>query len=271
LRQGTENHGYVRPGQEKFNGKTKDLRHAYNICQIAKLPDEPGFKEDIEELARDFKNLSRLLLQALSVGLELPSDYFTTKHSHMLDGENENETTFRLLYYPPLIIDDDKTEIMKGCSTYCHQKTEFDEKTLGKLNIKDDVDEEHILQKDVINKTVTRCTAHCDYGTFTLLAQDAEGGLEVQLPGTEKWQRVGHLPGAIFINTGELLSIWTQGKYPALVNDIKKFQICKIVTLYLLQPHRVVIPEESYVRSKGRHSIAFFVHPGEKFKYIPNS
>lgn len=32
--------------------------------------------------------------------------------------------------------------------------------------------------------------------SFTLLVQDTEGGLEVQLPGSEKWQKVGHLPGA---------------------------------------------------------------------------
>jgi len=62
-----------------------------------------------------------------------------------------------------------------------------------------------------------RCGAHVDYGTFTLLAQDSEGGLEVQLPGSEKWERVGHLPGAILINGGELLSIWTKQRYHALV------------------------------------------------------
>lgn len=43
-------------------------------------------------------------------------------------------------------------------------------------------------------------------------------GLEVKLPNSEKWQKVGHLGGAIFINAGELLSIWTNNLYPALVN-----------------------------------------------------
>lgn len=40
----------------------------------------------------------------------------------------------------------------------------------------------------------------------------------MKLPHTERWQRVGHLPGAILINTGELLAAWTQERYPALVN-----------------------------------------------------
>lgn len=222
LRTGSENHGYVRPGQEKFDGVTKDIRHAYNICTLnAPLPEEPlpGFREHIAEIAKDFKNLSALLLQALAIGLDMPCNFFIGKHTHMLDGENENETTFRLLYYPPVVIDDGKSENMRGSSTYCHQKVKFDETKLGSLDIKDE-NEEHITQNDLINNTVTRCGAHVDYGTFTLLAQDAEGGLEVKLPGTEKWQRVGHLPGAIFINGGELLSIWTQEKYKALVKKL---------------------------------------------------
>ena len=71
----------------------------------------------------------------------------------------------------------------------------FDESKLGSLDIKDDDDEAHIKAADV-NNTVTRCGEHCDYGTFTLLVQDSEGGLEVKLPGSDKWNRVGHLPGA---------------------------------------------------------------------------
>lgn len=82
-----------------------------------------------------------------------------------------------------------------------------------------------------------------DYGTFTLLSQDSEGGLEAKLPGSTKWKRVGHLPGAILINTGEILSIWSRKRYPALL-------------------HRVIIPEQESVRVRGRHSMAFFCHPG---------
>ncbi|XP_066991769.2 uncharacterized protein [Anabrus simplex] len=88
---------------------------------------------------------------------------------------------------------------------------------------------------------ITRCGEHSDYGTFTLLAQDSEGGLEMLTPN-HRWGRVGHLPGAILINTGELLASWTGGKYPAL-------------------RHRVVVPEQPMTRCRGRHCVAFFVHP----------
>lgn len=75
----------------------------------------------------------------------------------------------RLLYYPPLIIDDDKNEnFTKGLRTYSHQKTKFDESKLGSLEIKDDDEDDatngnaatHIKKGDV-NKNVTRCGAHC--------------------------------------------------------------------------------------------------------------
>lgn len=73
IRKAPDNHGYVKPGQEKFDGMTPELRHAFNICTLnaATLPEEPlpGFKEDIAELASDFKHLSSLLLQAIAVGL----------------------------------------------------------------------------------------------------------------------------------------------------------------------------------------------------------
>ena len=42
----------------------------------------------------------------------------------------------------------------------------------------------------------------------------------------------------------------------------------KYLTLFI-QLHRVVIPEENYVRNKGRHSIAYFVHPDNLTPIIP--
>lgn len=73
LRKTGNNHGYVKPaGPEKIDKKA-ELRHAFNICTLsgARLPEEPlpGFKDLMADLAKDFKNLASLLLQALSVAL----------------------------------------------------------------------------------------------------------------------------------------------------------------------------------------------------------
>lgn len=62
----------------------------------------------------------------------------------MLTAEGRNPSTMRLLYYPPVPPED----VGPCCQT------------------------------DAVH--YTRCGAHADYGTFTLLAQDSEGGLEVR-------------------------------------------------------------------------------------------
>jgi len=49
------------------------------------------------------------------------------------------------------------------------------------------------------------------------------------------------------VNTGELLARWTNGQLPAL-------------------RHRVVMPEHC---GRGRHSIAFFVHPDDDVAIEP--
>lgn len=204
LRNPETNHGYIKPGLEKSDctypacarfSDEKEARHAFNVNGSGgSLPDEevPTFRSAVDELARDFKQLAAMLLTALAVGLEQPADFLLSKHSHIL--EAGNESTLRLLYYPPI-----------GTPV----------------------------------SGLTRCGAHCDYGTFTLLAQDCEGGLEIQTPHGERWGRVGHLPGAILVNTGDILASWTNDQLPAL-------------------RHRVVVPEHY---GRGRHSIAFFVHP----------
>lgn len=208
------------------------------------------------------------------INTDLKSDYFIENHSHMLSGNHDNATTLRLLYYPPVIEEDDnKCEMAKGRCKYSQQRCKGESIDLvpprdvkAEKSDSDDEIEPETDGNDSDGKSsrssrssrsssddkefvVTRCGAHCDYGTFTLLSQDSEGGLEAKLPGSSKWSRVGHLPGAILINTGEILSIWSQDRYPALL-------------------HRVVIPQQESLRSRGRHSIAFFCHPGNLIFYL---
>ncbi|XP_015588265.1 2-oxoglutarate-dependent dioxygenase htyE [Cephus cinctus] len=198
------NHGYVRPGLEEFSKEDdEEARHTFNVTGSGGVLPEaevPGFRSAVDELARDFKQLSAMLLTALAVGLNKSQDFLLSKHSQMLG--QDNVSTLRLLYYPPLGVP------VPGLS---------------------------------------RCGAHQDYGTFTLLAQDCEGGLEVQTPHGERWGRVGHLPGAILVNTGDILACWTNDQLPAL-------------------RHRVVVPEHC---GRGRHSIAFFVHPDNEILIEP--
>jgi isopenicillin N synthase-like dioxygenase len=79
--------------------------------------------------------------------------------------------------------------------------------------------------------------AHTDWGAITVLAQDDCGGLEVQTTAGN-WVRAEPIEGAFVVNTGDLLSHWT--------ND-----------LYRSTPHRVL----NNVSGRDRYSVAFFYDP----------
>ena len=90
---------------------------------------------------------------------------------------------------------------------------------------------------------IIRCGEHSDYGTITLLFQDHLGGLEVKdVDG--HWVSADPVPGSILINVGDLLEAMTGGKY-------------------LATRHRVVVPQQEFMRKTLRQSIAFFVHPDD--------
>ncbi len=82
---------------------------------------------------------------------------------------------------------------------------------------------------------------HTDYGTVTLLYQDDVGGLEVKgADGT--WHQATYIPDTVIINTGDLMSRWTNNKY------------CST-------PHRVRARTQKEANPRDRYSIAFFADP----------
>jgi isopenicillin N synthase-like dioxygenase len=109
-----------------------------------------------------------------------------------------------------------------------------------------------------------RAGAHTDYGTVTILRQDAEGGLEVLGPdGT--WAEVEPVPGAFVINIGDLMARWTNDRWRSTL-------------------HRVVDPPGPSAATARRQSMAYFqnanwtaevaclptcLEPGEKPRYEP--
>ncbi|KAF2804091.1 oxidoreductase [Mytilinidion resinicola] len=100
--------------------------------------------------------------------------------------------------------------------------------------------------KEVLTQPGTvRAGSHTDYGTITLLFQDMSGGLQIRTPEGE-WQDVEPIEGAIVINSGDMLQIWT--------NDVIKST-----------NHRVVSPPSAPTTDDGsfsaRYSIAYFAHP----------
>ncbi|KAG8309833.1 hypothetical protein J6590_075639 [Homalodisca vitripennis] len=214
-----DNQGYVPAGMERFNREwRREMRHSYNIQNFSrKIPTKeiPNFEDTVGGVAEEFRRLASILLQIIAVSLDLGPDKFLSFHKGML--KQDNASTFRMLYYPPL----------------------------GEAPL----------------PYATRCGEHTDYGTFTLLTQDTEGGLEVYLCSRKeqsrnqsryvddhtlrlqvkeyiigslptdqkpwefvrvytggKWCSVGHLPGAILVNLGELIESWSSSRYKAIVS-----------------------------------------------------
>jgi len=84
---------------------------------------------------------------------------------------------------------------------------------------------------------------HTDYGLLTLLAQDANGGLQVKT--RSGWTDAAPIPGALVCNIGDMLDRLTGGFYRST-------------------PHRVC-----NVSGKSRLSFPFFFDPGFEAEIVP--
>lgn len=78
---------------------------------------------------------------------------------------------------------------------------------------------------------------HTDSGAFTILWQDANGGLEVRSKSGE-WVGVPPLEGSFVVNIGDILQYWSNGRYSST-------------------QHRVINRHGA-----DRYSIPYFVNPG---------
>jgi isopenicillin N synthase-like dioxygenase len=69
---------------------------------------------------------------------------------------------------------------------------------------------------------------HTDYGCLTLLHQDDSGGLQVQSPEADEWMDVKPLDEALVLNTGQMMSIWSNGWLKAtrhrVINQAKGYR-----------------------------------------------
>ena len=79
---------------------------------------------------------------------------------------------------------------------------------------------------------------HTDWGAVTILAQDAHGGLEVQMPDGG-WVAATPMEGTFVVNLGDMIPRWTNG-------------------LYHSNPHRV---RNTFSGGAARYSIPFFYEP----------
>jgi len=84
---------------------------------------------------------------------------------------------------------------------------------------------------------------HTDAGALTVLMQDEVGGLQVYRKGY--WHDIPPVPGAMVINTGDMMQVWSNDVYQAAI-------------------HRVLAMDAS-----DRYSIPFFFNPSAKSQISP--
>lgn len=257
-------HGYVAPGTERLSEEwIGEIRHTFNVsvcdcyCQhsvvAGKLPPQgevPGFQEAVDDLGQDFKRLARLLLQAIAVGLELPVDFFLQHHKGMAESgavpASEAAPTAPIIQVePPAPTPAPLSAPSSRRSSAVASRRASEVDANGHVVHEGN---ESSLRLEFYPPFVapppagvTRCGEHTDCGTLSILAQDSEGGLEVQT-SDKQWARVGHLPGALLINTGDVMSAWTCNRYAPTLQ-------------------RVIVPEQPKVRARGRHAVGFLVQP----------
>ncbi len=73
-----------------------------------------------------------------------------------------------------------------------------------------------------VGRTQWGISPHTDYGSFSLLSQDALGGLEVRDPSGE-WIDMPPLAGAFVVNIADLFSRWTNGLYRSSLHRASNF------------------------------------------------
>ena len=142
----------------------------------------PDFQRQVMNYYREMSQLSRRLINAFSLALNLPFNYLDPYFT-------DPNIILRLLYYPPV-------------------STTPSEEVYGSA-------------------------PHTDYGCITLLAQDETGGLQVKTK-EEEWLDVPCIPDSLVLNTGQMMSVWSNGRLKA-------------------SPHRVVTTAK-----KQRYSVPFF-------------
>lgn len=226
IEQSTSYRGYQRLGQNVTQG-SRDMHEGfdafkelprdhplsgstnYKLDSPNQWPSEslPTFQPALEEYVEQMTKLGGILMRGVAIGLKLPRNTFDPFYS-------EGYWGLRAIAYgasAPPIAKEGETQDEGGDVGF------------GNLG----------------------CGEHTDYGNLTLLMQNnVKGCLQVKNRNDE-WITADPVPGAILVNVGDMLQMWTSGQLRAT-------------------PHRVLQPTAEQIAESGsskRISVPFFFEP----------
>ncbi|XP_061630084.1 uncharacterized protein si:dkey-10o6.2 isoform X1 [Phyllopteryx taeniolatus] len=120
-------HGWLPLGTERVDpNKPEDLKESFNLTSLnpdIKWSTSVGFRETQAVFFQRCKELSLRILKVIAHSLDVDPDIFLSAHRHIEN--DENLTTMRSLYYPPV-----KRELAKEGQLRCGQHSDYGSITL---------------------------------------------------------------------------------------------------------------------------------------------
>ncbi|PSN60325.1 Clavaminate synthase-like protein [Corynespora cassiicola Philippines] len=208
---GSHHRGYSAPGLEKVS------QHAYDEREIAKLREVPDYKESFESGNVDDKSQPNIWP---------PEDKIPGFRS-FLEG---------LFPHLASLIHNLLSALSLSLSLPSPGLPPTHSQSLFQLRL---LHYPSLPASSLLSQNRSRINAHSDFGTLTLLFQDAVGGLQIEDPKQPGvFRDVGALDGAVLVNVGDLMERWSNGRWRSTV-------------------HRVGVPPSEVV-APDRYSIPFF-------------
>ncbi|XP_062918017.1 uncharacterized protein LOC134353695 isoform X1 [Mobula hypostoma] len=218
----------------KFFLLPEEIKQQYATSKDSDIPHHGWYNFETERLNRE--NYIELK-EAFNLSALTPSDKWPIKEAP--EFSNSMETLFRTCEELSIRILK-VLELSLGVETDFfvnkHQRmgTIINPTTLRALNYPP-------VRKSSLKENQTRCGEHSDFGTFTLLFQDKNGGLEVN-SRSGQYITAPYIPNTVLFNIANILQRWTSDRWTST-------------------KHRVPIPQTEDAMNRTRQSLAFFVHP----------
>jgi isopenicillin N synthase-like dioxygenase len=93
------------------------------------------------------------------------------------------------------------------------------------------------LERDLAQPTRWNFSPHTDYGAFTILLQDALGGLQVR-NAAGQWIDAPPVPGTFVVNIGDMFAMWTNDLYVSTLHRVMNFNDALRLSLaFFTYPH----------------------------------